>query len=215
MSTRSIGAAHHRIAHRRRIEALVATDEIVPRYRSPGIEPEAPVRRSSRRLEPGPLGVAQAQRGAVVHRRQSPPEQHLALEIELLRGLVGGIDPARRLQFGEPRLVAVEPCRLALLGIGHQPQPGEIGADRIDVPFFAARAIGIIDPQQEAPAIGPREQPVVQRGPEVADVQIAGRARRETGNHGHTGHLSTNAALRHPHRTVRELQHGACRDAHA
>ena len=51
----------------------------------------------------------------------------------------------------------------------------------------AARLIGIVDPQQKAPAapvqLGlPREQPVVQRGADIADVQRARRAGGKTGN---------------------------------
>jgi hypothetical protein len=56
-----------------------------------------------------------------------------------------------------------------------KPQPGKISADRRDMLLTAARRIGIIDPQQEFPASLLGEQPVVQRGADIADMERAGR----------------------------------------
>jgi hypothetical protein len=51
--------------------------------------------------------------------------------------------------------------------------------DEVDVRVGRARAIGVLDAQDEAPAVVAREEPVEQRGAGAADVQVAGRARRE------------------------------------
>ncbi len=102
-------APDHRIAEQGRIEMLAAADQIVPFDRRVMIEPEAPVRPPPLRLEPRPLGVAQRQRGAVVDRRPAAAEQDLALELELLRGLIGRIGAAGLAQPRERRLVAAEP----------------------------------------------------------------------------------------------------------
>ena len=40
--------------------------------------------------------------------------------------------------------------------------------------------VGVVDPQQELPAVPPREQPIEQRRAHAADVQIAGRTGSET-----------------------------------
>ena len=127
------------------------------------------------------------ERGAVVDRRQPAPEQHFALEIEFLRGLVAAVYPSRRGEAGELPLVILEALRLPLLAIGLEAQPSQIGADRRDKLVAAALAVGIVDPQQEAAAVLPREQPVVQRRANVADVEAPRRRRRETGDDGGAG----------------------------
>ncbi len=64
-------------------------------------------------------------------------------------------------------------------------QPAEAVQDRrerrLDVPLL----IGVVDPQQELPAVLPGEQPVEQRRAHAADVQVAGRTGGETGANGH------------------------------
>src|SRR5690606_40454655 len=95
------------------------------------------------------LGIAERQRGAVIDRRQPAPERDLALEVELLRGLVAGVDAARRLQPLERRLIEREPGRLPLLAIGREAEPGEIAADRLDERLAAPLRVGIVDAQQE------------------------------------------------------------------
>ena len=91
---------------------------------------------------------------------------------------------AARNQLGEARLVQSETLRLAYLGIGDQPQPGQIRPDRIHIAFLAALGIGIVDAQQETPASLLRIHPVVQRGADIADMQPPGGRGSETG-HGH------------------------------
>ena len=110
---------------------LGAADQIVPYDRRRMVELEPPVRPPPLRLEPGAVLVGQGERGAVVDRRLAPAEQHLALELELLRGLVGGIGAPGRREPRQRRLVAAEPRRLAMLLVGGEAEPGEIVADRL------------------------------------------------------------------------------------
>src|SRR5690606_34911048 len=87
-------------------------------------------------------------------------------------------------------LVQREPRRLPLLAIRLEPQPRQIVADRLDEPFLAARRVGIVDPQQEAPTVLLRQQPVVQRGADVADVQPPGGRGGEADDDGHARRLA-------------------------
>ena len=54
---------------------------------------------------------------------------------------------------------------------------------------FGARSlgVGIFDPQNELPAVVTRKQPVKHRCASGADMQIAGRARRDANANGHSG----------------------------
>src|SRR3546814_13713780 len=55
-------------------------------------------------------------------------------------------------------------------------------------------AVGVVDPQQETPAMPACPQPVVERGADVADMQIAGRRGGETGREGHSAAIMCFAA---------------------
>jgi hypothetical protein len=54
---------------------------------------------------------------------------------------------------------------------------------RLDVSLL----IGVVDPQQELPAMPPREQPIEQRRPHAADVKIPGRAGSKSSANSHDG----------------------------
>ena len=151
------------------------------------IEPEAPVRPAPLRLEPGAVGLGQRQRGAVVDRRHAPAEQDLALELQLLRRLIGRIDPAR------PRAAARAPLHSGRTGrTGGAPrpaveaEPGEIVADRRrQIPrSLRSRSVSSM-PQEEAPALLARPQPIVQRRADIADMEPAGRRGGEAGDDCH------------------------------
>ena len=86
--------------------------------------------------------------------------------------------------------IAVQPLRLVVRGerpahvrplvpVDSQPaQPVEDRLQRLlDVPLL----IGVVDPQDELPAVLPGQQPIEQRGPHAADVQVSGRAGGEAG----------------------------------
>ncbi len=146
------------------------------------VEPEAPVRRDAGCGELRMVGVGQRQRAAFIDRRQAAPEQHLATQIEFFRCLVAAIDAADLFERLEMRLVQVEALGLARLAVGRQAEPGKIVADRGDECLVRARLVGIVEPQDEAPAMFARIKPVVQRGADIADMEIAGRRRREAGD---------------------------------
>src|SRR3546814_3164452 len=108
-------------------------------------------------------------------RSQPARQQYLAADIEFLGRLVTGIDARARLQPLEPGFIERKPLRLPHLAVDIEPEPCEVGADARDIVLFRAFAVGIVDPQQETPAMLPRPQPVVERGADIADVQMAGR----------------------------------------
>ena len=182
---RSIGAADDRVAHRRGIELLGSPNQIVPNDWRIMVELEAPVRHDAIGLQRGAIGVAQRERRTVIDRRQAAPRGDLALQIELLPRLISGIDPPGVAQLLETRLIDRKARRLPLLAIGDKSEPVQIGANPLDETLFAARGIGIVDPQPEFPAIFARPQPAMQRGADVPDMQHAGGRRGETGADGH------------------------------
>ena len=142
------------------------------------IELESPVRRDAVRNW-RTFGLA------LIDRRQAAAEQHLAPQLQLFRRLVAGIDPARLLQPLELALIDVEPLRLTDHGVRLEAEPAEVLDDRLDIFLPAALQVGVVDPQQEPPAILQREQRIVQRGADIADMEPAGRRRGETGDDGH------------------------------
>jgi hypothetical protein len=70
---------------------------------------------------------------------------------------------------------------LPLFAVGGEAKPGKIGADRLDIVLAAACRVGVVDAQQEPPAALPGQQPVMQRGADIADVEIARGAWGEAG----------------------------------
>src|SRR5688572_27408223 len=53
--------------------------------------------------------------------------------------------------------------------------------------FYVSTRVSVVNAQQELPAVLPGVEPVEQRGPHAADVQIAGGTRSEAGANGHVG----------------------------
>ena len=84
-------------------------------------------------FEPGALGVAQTQRGAVIDRRAAERLLALAPAVELLRRLIGRVEQAQRLQFSARGVVKGHPLRLAADKIGLDAEPGEILLDRAGI----------------------------------------------------------------------------------
>ncbi len=171
---RAVGAADHRVGQLRRLEMLVPAHSVLPFDRRIMVELEAPVGRDAFRGEIRMLGLGQLQCRAVVDRRQAAPEQHLALEFQLLRSLVGAVDASLRNQPLEILLVELEARRLPLLAVPCEPQPAQIRPDRLDVVLAAPLGVGVVDPQQETPARLLRQQPVMQRRANIADMQPPG-----------------------------------------
>ena len=154
---------------------LLAPDQVAPVDRRIVVELEAPVRADALPFQRRPLLVGQAQCRTVVDRGQAAPGQDLPLEIKLFGGFVAGINLTSRAQFFKARFVKREPIGLADRPIWIESKPGEISPDRLSELCRRSFEIGIVQPQQEAPAILPRPQPVVERRADIADVQPAGR----------------------------------------
>ena len=83
------------------------------------------------------------------------------------------------------RFVAIESAGLAMFLIGAEAEPVEIGANRLDMLFAASLAIGVVEAEDEPAAILPSPQPVVDRGPDIADMEPSGRRRGEAGDDAH------------------------------
>ena len=175
----AVGAHQHRIALARFVDMLRPAHQIVPAHFLGG-ELEAPVRTAAFALQPRPVGVGEFQRRAVVDRRPALGEQALALELELLRRLVAGIEPARGDELVARRVVVRQPVRLLLLARPVEAEPLQVAFDRRLVLGLAARPVGVVEAQDEGSAMPLGEQPVEQRRAHVSDMQQPGGARRKT-----------------------------------
>src|SRR3546814_5251009 len=63
------------------------------------------------------------------------------------------------------------------------PEPGEVGERRRDIGLARAAAVDIVDTEAETPSGAARGIVGEQRAIGVAEVELAGRTRRETGQH--------------------------------
>ena len=145
----AVGAHQHRIALARLVDMLRPAHQVVPAHFL-GDELEPPVRPAALAFQPRPVGVGELQRRAVVDRRPALGEQTLALELELLRRLVAGIEPAGGDQRVARRVVVRQPVRLLLVARPIEAEPLEIALDRGLVLGLAARPVGVVEPQDEA-----------------------------------------------------------------
>src|SRR3546814_16884075 len=80
-------------------------------------------------LEARPLGLGEGEGGAVVDRRPSGGQRHLALQTQLLRRLVAGIETSRRLQARGGGGVAVAPLGLPRLLVPLEAKPAPVVLD--------------------------------------------------------------------------------------
>ena len=140
------------------------------------------MRLSAFRFQPRAIDVGEFQRGTVVDRRPSLGQQPLALELQLLRRLIARVEPAGRDQGIARGIVFGQPVGLAFLAIPAEAQPLQVVLDGCLELGLAAQPVGIVEPQDERAAMAPREQPVEQGRPDIADMQEAGRAGREADN---------------------------------
>src|SRR5205823_11566826 len=80
--------------------------------------------------------------------------------------------------------VELEALRLAEAGSGRPLVPVELEPaqrvdDEVDVLLGGARAVGVLDPHQKGAAVVARVEPVEERGPRAAHVQMTGGTGRE------------------------------------
>jgi hypothetical protein len=136
-------------------------------------------RRAGRRV--GPVAAA-----AVVARLLLARHLARAHLVELLLGAIAAVGAALLEHLAGDRAVAVVALGLEhRLLVGGEAEPLHAVEDRLDRGVGRALAVGVLDAQQEAPAVLAREQVREQRGARAADVQETGRAGREAGDDGH------------------------------
>lgn len=100
-------------------------------------------------------------------------------------GAETGVDQAARAQIVERRLIAAQPLRLAhRVAVPSDAEPSEVRQRSDDIGLARAAAVDIVDAEPEAPARAPRRVTGEQRAIGMAEVQLAGRAGREAGQHG-------------------------------
>ena len=126
---------------------------------------------------------------------------HLSVEAGEVHGFLGpngaGKSTAIRVLLGVLRATAgsaqvlgMDPWRDSVelhhrLAVPIKAEPAHAFQDRVDRRLGRSGAIGVLDAEQELAAMMPREQPVKQRGARAAQMEIAGRRRREAGDDGH------------------------------
>ncbi len=174
----AILAPDDRVAEQPGIERLLAADQVGPGNRRVMLEPEAPVRRAA-------FGRRRIGWRALVNRGQSASQEYLAAKFELLRRLEAGIDSPGRLEPLELALIQREALGLAHDTVGREAEPVEIVANAQVERRGRALGVGVVDPQQECAVLLAREQIIMERGTDVADMQAPGRRRREAGGDGH------------------------------
>jgi len=125
-------------------------------------------------------GFARLQRFAPVDRRQPARKTDPAATPPFVRRLITGLEKTGVFQSLRVIVVKFGPLRLALDAVGRDTQPGQIAFDPVGEPSLRTLPVGVVKPENEAPAGAFREQPVEQRGAGVADVDAAGGSRRET-----------------------------------
>jgi hypothetical protein len=78
--------------------------------------------------------------------------------------------------------VVLQPVGLPFLARPIETQPGEVALDRGLVVRLAALQVGVVEAQDEGPAVAPRIESIEQRRAHVPHVQKPDRAGRETDN---------------------------------
>src|SRR5262249_28081885 len=125
------------------------------------------------------LRIIQFQSRAIVDGRQSAGELALALAVELILGLVAGIEAPFLLQQLSGRLIARHARGLAFLTLPDQPEPAQVLANALGESFRRSLHVRVVEPQPERAAVLSRKQPVENSRADVADVQAPRGARRE------------------------------------
>jgi len=174
----AVGAHQDGIALARLVDVLRAAREVVPTHVL-AMEQEAPMRPAAFGLEPAAVSLGQRESRPVVDRRQMPLLLALALEVEFLRRLVAGIETFVRLERLDRR--GIERVALGLAGalIPHKAEPAQVRLDAGREFGGRALAVGVVEAQHEDATLLAREEPVGEGDVDVADMQPAGRARRE------------------------------------
>src|SRR5262245_270465 len=119
--------------------------EVVPHHVAL-LELEAPMRLASLGFKARFVLLDQLERGAVIDRRTPARELTLALELEFLGSLIGGIKPPFPLQCLDRGVIAAETVRLAYLLRPIDADPGEVLLDAARKFLGRALPVGVIEP---------------------------------------------------------------------
>ena len=93
----------------------------------------------------------------------------------------GGLITLAALRLKVRAVRPAEPCRRRRAFVPVDAEPVEAVENRLQRLGDVALGVGVVDPQDELPAVLAGEQPVEQRRANAADVQITGRAGSEAG----------------------------------
>jgi len=165
-----------------------ALDQVVPGHDALGRAAEAhhrlhPCRRRRQRL--ARLGPP----AAVVTRLLAARALGLAHRVEFLGRGVAVVGGAGRQHLRDHLLVPVHALHLVERPLVRvQTEPVHAVEDRLHRLRRGAGDVGVLDAQDEAPAVAAGEGPGEQRGARAADVKVAGRAGGEAGADGSGGH---------------------------
>ena len=130
-----------------------------------------------------PLDFGQAPAGAGVDRAGWPMRCRQAGG-DIGAGAEAGIDEPARAQIVERGGIGAEPRRLAhRIAVPVDPEPGEVGERGADIILARSAAVDIVDADQELPARAARRVMREHRAIGVAEVELAGRAGGEAGQH--------------------------------
>ncbi len=180
-----------RVRDARRVDGDRPEDAVRP-LNAALVELEAPDTRAPLGTKPLLLRLVEPERGAVVDRRPPHVELLLALQVELRRPLERLVEASRLPQPVGGRGVAVETLGLPLDPVPGEAEPVQILLDRVDIFLLRSLRVGIVEAQDEGPPGLPRDQPVEQRGAQVADMDVArGRGREAGDGHGRASEGTT------------------------
>src|SRR5262249_43830323 len=126
----------------------------------------------------------------VVAEGLAPRLRRLAARVELLGRAVAPVSPPlaeESLRVGpvdlEPaglsEVAAVGAVVLRAFGIPVESEPGHPMEDRMDRVVRRPIAVGVLDPKEEGPLVMTGKQPVEERRPGTADVEVSGGTGRE------------------------------------
>jgi hypothetical protein len=125
-------------------------------------------------------------RGERLLERALAPRRGLARHPLLAHDLHGRVVRVEVPRLDEPRRELLE-LREVVRGVGHrlvlEAEARNVGEDRVDVLILLLRGVGVVEAEEEAPGVAPRDLLVQERGLGVADVEVARGLGREAGDH--------------------------------
>ena len=141
-------------------------------------------------FESRPLFGGLLQACTVVNRRSAERSLARPAAFQFIRRFVTRVKQARIFQLLSCCIVVGDPVRLPLLQVRFDPEPVKVSLDGIGIFLLLADEVRVIETQDEPAAHLLGKKPVVERRTDVADVDMAGRRRREANSDGHGDELA-------------------------